>query len=338
MILVTGGTGFIGGHLLAELVKDDTTIRALKRGKGTTLYTEKLFQYKHGSLANHLFSKIQWIEGDIMDIFSLEEAMEGVKEVYHCAAHVSLRDNHPDEIINAAEKGTENMVNAALAKGIEKFCHVSSVAALGKAINNKEVSEENFEDFSFNNAPYFIGKHLAESEVWRAHGEGLNVVVVNPSIVLGPWPDTHNGAMGFFSFVNKNSRFYTPGIMGFVDVKDVVGSMIQLIKQNKFNERYIINGENVSFKDLYTWIAQYLAKPLPKTQLNKTALGIFRLLYNLGNTKNKISRTMINHSTGVHIYNNKKVVEALNGYTFTPIKKTIEDTAKYFLCEVTKQN
>ncbi len=138
-----------------------------------------------------------------MDIYSIEEALDGVSEVYHCAANVSLRDENPDEIILTAEKGTENMVNASINKGIKKFCHVSSIAALGLPVNGTEINEECFEEFSFTNSPYAIGKHLAEAEVWRAHAEGLNVVVVSPSIVVGPWTDKHNGSYGFLFFYKK---------------------------------------------------------------------------------------------------------------------------------------
>jgi len=320
---------------LAELVKGDVPIKALKRSKSSTLNTEKFFNYKYGAEGKTLFSKIQWVDGDIMDIYSLEEAMEGVKEVYHCATFVSLRDENPDEIIITAEKGTENMVNAALNKGIEKYCHVSSIAALGMPINGTEITEECFEEFSFTNSPYAIGKHLAEAEVWRAGAEGLNIVVVLPSIVVGSWPDKDNGSMGFFSFVKKNSKFYTGGTMGFVDVKDVVGTMQQLMKENHFNERYIVSSENLSFHDFYTWIAQSIGKPIPTTKLNNFTLKLFQLLYNIG-AKNKISSTMIEHATGVHIYSNKKVSEALKGYNFTPIKETIEQTGKFFLNEVGK--
>jgi dihydroflavonol-4-reductase len=333
MILVTGGTGFIGGYLLAELAKNDVPVRAIKRSKSSTAYTENIFDYKYGAEGKKLFSKINWIDADIMDIYSIEDAMDGVDEVYHCAAEVSLRDDRPEGVILTAEKGTENMVNAALGKGVKKFCHVSSVAALGKSTTQKEITEENFEDFSFRNSPYSIGKHLAEAQVWRANAEGLNVVVVLPSIVLGPWLEMNKGgSMALFKFIDRNSKFYTDGIMGYVHVKDVVDVMLRLMKENIFNERYIVNSENTSFHDLYSAIAVGLGKPIPKIRLNKFTLKAFRAIYNL-TAKHKISRMMLRHATGQHIYSNKKVLNSLKGYKFTPIKDTIEETAKYFLNE-----
>lgn len=322
--------------MLAELAKGDVPVRALKRAKSKSIYTEKLFTYKYGAEGPALFTKIQWFEGDIMDIYSVEEAMEGVDEVYHCAAEVSLRDEDADGVILPAQKGTENMVNAALSKGIKKFLHVSSVAALGLPVNGTEMNEDNFEDFSFVNSPYGIGKHLAEAEVWRGHAEGLNVVVVSPSIVLGPWPEMHKGSMGFFSFVNKSSTFYTSGIMGYVDVKDVVTAMLRLMKENCFNERYIVSGENLSFKEIYSTVAQSLGKPLPSVKLNKLTLKAFQLFYNMFSKHNKISSTMVEHAIGVHAFSHKKLQDKLGGYTFAPIKTTIEQTAKYYLDEIRK--
>lgn len=315
---------------MAELAKADVPVKALKRKQSSTEHTAKLFDYLFGERGKAVFSKIKWVDGDIMDVYSLEEAMEGCTEVYHCAAEVSLRDENPDDIILTAEKGTHNMVNAALAKGVQKFCYISSVAALGLPVNGKEINEDCFEEFSFTNSPYAIGKHLAEAEVWRAHAEGLNVVVVSPSIVLGPWPQHNKGSMGFFSFVNKRSKLYTGGIMGFVDVKDVVAIMLRLMKENKFNERYIVNAESIPFKELYSDVASCLGKPLPSVKLNTLTLKIFAFFYNMG-AREKISSTMIEHATGVHIFSNKKVVDALAGYTFAPVKQTIEQTAKYYL-------
>lgn len=336
MILVTGGTGFIGGHLLAELAKGDVPVKALKRPASTISHTERLFDIVYGESGKKLFSKIQWVDGDIMDIYSVEEVMEGCTEVYHCAAEVSLRDEDAEGVIQPAQRGTENMVNAALGKGVKKFCHVSSVAALGLPINGHEITEDCFEDFSFTNSPYAIGKHLAEAEVWRAHAEGLNVVVVSPSIVLGPFTDVHKGSMGFFSFINKTSKFYTNGIMGFVDVKDVVAIMLKLMQGNRFNERYILSAESLSFKDVYTWVAQSLGKPAPSIGLNAFTLKLFKLIHNATSSHNKISSTMVEHATGVHIFSNKKVSDALAGYTFVPVKQSIEQTAKFFLNELAK--
>lgn len=330
MIFVTGGTGFLGAHLLSELIKQDDLVMALKRPTSSTLHTEKIFDLKYGDEGKNLFNKIKWVEGDILDPLSLSEVMRGVTEIYHCAAEVDLRDNNPDSIITTAEKGTGNLVNAALDFQVEKFCHVSSVSALGKPAEGS-IREENFEDFSFKNSPYAIGKHLAEQQVWRGHAEGLTVVVVSPSIILGPWGNLTNGSISMFSFIDKLSKFYTGGIMGFVDVNDVVKTMILLMKNGPYNERFLITSENISFKDFFTAIAKGIHKRVPTNRLSNFTLKIFRFFNNLV-SKQKITGTMIEHATEIHNFSNEKI-KKVTGYNFTPIKETIANTAIYYLHE-----
>lgn len=330
MLFVTGGTGFLGAHLLTELAKQNDPVLALKRPTGNTLLTENLFTNKFGEQGKALFQKIKWVEGDILDPWSLSEIMQGVKEVYHCAAEVDLRDGNPGSIITTAEKGTENLVNASLALGIEKFCHVSSVAALGKPIEGY-ITEECFEEFSFKNSPYSIGKHLAEQQVWRANAEGLKVVVVSPSIILGPWGNLNNGSISMFTFIDKISTYYTGGIMGFVDVSDVVNIMLRLMKNERCNERFIVNSENLNFKDFFTMIAKGINKPLPKIRLSNFTLKLFQFINNII-SKQKISSTMMEHATGIHEFSNEKLRDVL-GYSFMPVSESIAATAKFYLNE-----
>ncbi|MGP8214483.1 MAG: NAD-dependent epimerase/dehydratase family protein [Bacteroidia bacterium] len=326
MILVTGGTGFVGAYLLVELTGQNKPIKALKRAKSSTAYTEKIFAMKLGADAAARFARITWVEGDIMDVYSVEEAMQDADEVYHCAAEVSLRDYDPDDIIYTAEKGTANVVNIALEKGVKKLCHVSSIAALGENDEGKEINEEAFEEFSYSNSPYAIGKHLAEAQVWRAHAEGLNVVVVCPTIILGPWPG-RSGSMAFFYSLKKQHSFYPGGTAGFVDVNDVVAIIFRLMNENKLNERYIINAENISYHTLFADITQSMGIKPPGIKIGKMGMKTFSLINNLfGGTK--ISSTMIEHSCGAYLYSNKKVVKEL-GYSFKPVKQSIEETAKF---------
>lgn len=330
MIFVTGGTGFLGAHLLTELVKQNEPLVALKRSLSSTINTEKLFQYKLGTEGITLFRKIKWVDGDILDSWSLSETMVGAKEVYHCAAEVDLRDENPDSIIVAAEKGTENMVNTSLAIGVEKFCYVSSVAALGKP-SEGDIIEDSFEEFSFKNAPYSIAKHLAEQQVWRGNAEGLKVVVVSPSIILGPWSNLTSGSISMFTFIDKISSFSTRGIMGFVDVSDVVNIMLLLMKNGPYNERFIVNSENISFTDFFKAIAKGIHKPAPRYQLSNSTLKIFKFVNNLLNSQ-KISSTMVEHATDIHNFSNKKVRNTL-GYGFIPVENTIASTAKFYIDE-----
>ena len=327
-VFVTGGTGFIGAYLLTELAKRDEEVVALKRKTSNLSHTQNLFDYKFGAEGKTMYNRIRWVDGDIMDAWSLTEAMKGAKDVYHCAAEVDLRDDHPDSIISTAEKGTANMVNVAMDLGIEKFCHLSSVAALGKP-EQGDITEECFEEFSFKNAPYSIGKHLAEQQVWRAKEEGLKIVVVSPSIVIGPWSDASKGSMSMFPYIDKISLFYSGGVMGFVDVNDVVNIMLKLMENGPYNERFNATSENVSFKDFFTAIASGINRPLPKYKLADFTMEVFRHLNNMF-IKTKISSTMVEHATGIHEFSNKKAREVLN-YNFMPVRESVARTAKYYL-------
>jgi dihydroflavonol-4-reductase len=326
MILVTGGTGFLGAYLLAELTGQDKPVKAMKRAKSSTAYVERIFEMKFGAEAKAKFLRIRWVEGDIMDVYSVEEAMADVDEVYHCATEVSLRDDRPDEIILTAEKGTANVVNIALEKGVKKFCHVSSVSALGEDDKGKDITEEAFEEFQYSNSPYAIGKHLAEAQVWRAHAEGLNVVVVCPTLIMGPWPGK-KGTMSFFHFLKKSHSFYTTGSMGFVDVKDVVNIMLRLMNENKMNGRYIVTAENIAFKDFFADVTKSMGLKPPGIRISKTGLNVFRVINNIIGG-DKITSTMVDHSSGTFNYSNNKVVKDLD-YKFRPIKNSIEEMAKF---------
>lgn len=324
----------MGAHLLTQLTKQNDIVVALKRPASSTLHTEKIFNLKLGEESKDLFKRIRWVDGDILDPWSLSEVMQGITEIYHCAAEVDLRDNNPGSIITTAEKGTENLVNAALALQVKKICHISSVSALGIPVEGN-ITEESFEDFSFKNSPYAIGKHLAEQQVWRGYAEGLTVVVVSPSIILGPWGNLSNGSISMFSFIDKLSKFYTGGIMGFVDVDDVVNTMLLLMKNGPYNERFILNSENISFKDFFTAIADGIHKPVPKNKLSNFTLKVLQAFNNMV-SKQKISSTMVEHATGIHNFSNEKIKKA-TGYNFIPVRESIANTATYYLHESSRK-
>jgi hypothetical protein len=150
---------------------------------------------------------------------------------------------------------------------------------------------------------------------------------------MGPWPGKR-GSMSFFHFLKKNSKFYTGGTMGFVDVHDVVTIMQRLMNENKMNERYLINAENISFKNLFTLINQSMGLNPPKTKMSKPILKVFRIINNLAGMS-KITSTMIDHSTGTFIYSNKKVCKDLD-YKFIPVAQSIKEMGNYMLND-TKQ-
>ncbi|MCU0370166.1 MAG: NAD-dependent epimerase/dehydratase family protein, partial [Bacteroidales bacterium] len=235
MIFITGATGLVGSHLTFELVRSGQPVRALKRPSSDMGMLEKVFRLYSDNPEN-LLSTIEWVEGDILDIFSLEEAMEGADTAYHCAALVSFLPKDRKKLIKINTEGTANVVNAALEKKLRKLCHVSSIAALGRPENLTDVIDEDLVwKTSRNNSVYAVSKYGAEREVWRGTAEGLDAVIVNPSIILGVAGNSQ-GSSRLFNTVWQGLKVYPPGKNGFVDVRDVARAMILLMNGDFRNE------------------------------------------------------------------------------------------------------
>lgn len=256
MNLVTGGTGLVGAHLLLQLAQNGESVRALYRSKSTIKRTENLFIKNN---ASSLFPSIEWMKGDVTDIPSLEIAYQGITHVYHCAAVISFDPKHEEQLRKINIEGTANMVNCSLAFGIEKFCHVSSIAALGDLTKNEEtITEETEWNPEKPHGDYAISKFGAEMELWRAKEEGLNCVCVNPGVILGAVSkssDWSTGSSEIYQRIAKGMAFYANGSSGFITVEDVVKSMIFLMKSPISGERFTLIAENVNYKNLTDWIA-----------------------------------------------------------------------------------
>jgi len=253
MVFVTGGTGLIGSHLLYELVSSGKKVTALRRKSGDIKQVLKIFSL-YSDDPEGLFARINWVTGDILDFFGLQDLLAGATEVYHCAAVISFSKRDRGKMITNNVGGTANIVNACIQNGVPKLCHVSSVSALGKAQKDSLTDELTNWVPSKKVSGYSESKFFSEMEIWRGIEEGLDAVIVNPSVVLGPgkWS---SGSAQFFKAVWDGLKFYTGGATGFVDVNDVVRAMITLMEDTNFkrckNQRYILNSENVSYRELF---------------------------------------------------------------------------------------
>lgn len=276
MVFVTGGTGLIGSHLLYELLSRGKKIRALKRKSSNTNQVLKVFSF-YDNNPEKLFSRIEWVNGDVLDYFSLERLIAGAEEVYHCAAVISFSKGDSKKMISNNVEGTANMVNASLENGVKKFCHVSSVAALGQRQNGFPTDEQTNWVPSKRITAYSESKFFSETEIWRGMEEGLDAVIVNPSIVLGPG-NWNTGSPRLFKAVWDGLQFYTKGVTGFVDVKDVTKAMILLMQDENFerykNQRFLLNSENWSYQKLFNLIADCLQKPRPAWFASGLMLGM----------------------------------------------------------------
>ena len=332
MILVTGSTGLVGSHVLLDLVNSGKKLRALKRRNSNLDNIKKVFSY-YSKDVDKLLTKIEFVEGDLLDIFSLEEAMQGVKQIYNCAGFVSFYNKDKDKLRQVNVNGTANLVNAALKTHVKKICHISSVAALGRAENNGTIDENTKWQNSKDNSFYAISKYGAEMEIWRGVHEGIDAIIVNPSIILGSghW---ESASSKLFKTIWKKMLFYTAGLNGFVDVRDVSKTMILLMESDIRNELFLINSENVSYKKLFDEIAENLGKPKPSIKANQFISEIAWRLLKAGdflfNIEPVITKETAKTANNKYYYSNKKVVEALD-YKFINIEQSIKDIAKLFL-------
>ena len=336
MILVTGGTGLVGSHLLYELVKKDEPVRALIRNRNKIDLVKKIFSY-YSNDSENLIQKIDWVEGDILDLHSLEEAFTDIKKVYHCAAIVSFNGKDKNQLINANVQGTENVVNLCLNNNIEKLCHVSSIASLGGSVNGEIIDENSNWTSSKNHSIYAVSKFKSEMEVWRGVQEGLNAVIVNPSVILGPgfW---NSGSGSLFAKAAKGMKYFTVGATGFVDVRDVADAMVKLMESDSSAERFILNAENLYYKDLFEKISDAMDVAKPKKEASQKLLNLAVLLDSIASTlrikKREITKEVIRSSTSISKYSNEKVIKAI-GKTFLPIEKSIGEIAEKFKKELT---
>ncbi len=333
MIFVTGGTGFVGAHLLYHLVSKGETVYALKRKSSNLDNARFIFRF-YGNNTDALFDKIEWVEGDILDYGSLESILNNkFSKVYHTAALVSFNSALRKEMIRINEEGTANLVNICLDKGIEKFCHVSSIATLGNSKNGETIDEFSYWQGGKNHSAYSLTKFRAEMEVWRATKEGLNAVIVNPSVILGPgkWG---SGSAKIFQTIYKGLKFYTPGGTGFVDVRDVAKAMVFLMESDQINKRFLLNGANLTYNEIFGKIANSLKVKPPSIMANKflvdCAWRFEKLKYMLFGIDPLITKESARTSLKTTCYSSEFISKE-TGFTFTPIDDTVNDTGGYFL-------
>ena len=328
MILVTGGTGLVGCHLLYLLIKNNERVVAIRRKNSNLDKVKKVFS-SYSKNYNELFSKISWVEGDINDVQSLLIAFKDIEEVYHCAAFISFDKKDLAAMKKINVEGTANMINISIDKKIKKFCYVSTIAAIGLS-TNKFTDEET--EWSDNSNPYSQTKKNAEMEVWRGVSEGLNATIVNPGVIIGSgfWK---RGSGAFFTQISRGINYYPTGKTGFICVKDVVNIMYTLMKKNIFSERFILVAENWSFKKFFHKVSESLNLNPPKKEAGKILMNIALALDFLNSLfsgrRRKLNSASVESSTSTSHYSNAKILSRLN-YNFIKIDQSIEETCEIF--------
>lgn len=327
MILVTGGTGLVGSRLLYELTRKGHNVRALLRPGKKPYHTRQLFDCLASGNEQHLIDMVEWVEGDVSDAYSLHTAMEGVELVYHCAALISFNTRDLKNMLEVNIEGTANVVNACLENKVKKLCYVSSIASLGQAEKGEMIDENARWKTSKYNSGYAISKYGGEREVWRGIEEGLNAVIVNPSVIIGA--GCHSRATNqLFHHIRKFLPFYTIGVNGYVDVRDVVKAMILLMESDCSGERFVLNSENLSLKEFFSKAADLLGQPHPHIFLNPplilTVGWFFELFGLLSRRKPLISRENARAAVSKSYYSSGKFKSAFN-YTFIPVSESLKE-------------
>jgi len=321
IVLVTGASGFVGSHLVRYLSGRGETVRALYNSRPPNDELQQL-------------PGVSWLKCDLLDVYDVEEAMDGVTEVYHCAAIVSFKKEDKAQLLHFNTESTANVVNEALERNVRKMIYVSSIASLGRSKEGEEITEEEQWEESKYNSVYAESKHLAELEVWRGQGEGLQAAVVNPGIILGEG-DWDTGSSNLVKVVYKEFPYYTGGINAWVDVMDVAKAMYMLMKSDITGERFIVSAGNFSYKEVFTTMAGAMNRKPPRKLAGKFLSGI---VWRLSVLKSKltgapatITKETARTAQRRALYNNQKLLKALPGFTYTPFQNSIERIARAYL-------
>lgn len=325
MILVTGGTGLVGSHLLYFLLKENAQVRAIHRKNSDIASVKKVFALYHSEV-DSLFNKIEWVEADITDVPALTVAFKNITKVYHCAAFVNFDPSKYKALKKVNVEGTANIVNLCLANQVEKICYVSSVATFGSNLNGELITEETQWNPDDKNNVYAITKFGAEMEVWRGTQEGLDAVIVNPGVILGTAPN--GGGTGIIITLGSSGiPFYPSGGIGVVDVQDVVKAMILLMDSSTKNEQFILIGENITYEELLSKLAPLFGKKPPSKKLSKTIMFCISnadwLLSKFFGKKRKLFRATVRSMFKTSFYDASKIKNNL-GLQFTPLEVTLE--------------
>ena len=334
MNLVIGATGILGSHVVLKLLQNNEEVIAGKQKTSDIKKVEKLFSY-YTTNAKQLFEKIKWVDVDVSDIYSIEEALEGVSIVYNCSGFVSFNKKDYQKLFKINEGGTANIVNACLERKDIALCHVSSIATINNSDYTLPLNESVFWKFSGKESDYAISKYNGEREVWRGIEEGLNAVIVNPGVILssGFW---NQSSSKLFSVCYNGNKFYTEGLAGYIAAEDVAACMLTLIKERLYSNRYILIENNYSFKAILDEIQTKLKKPNPTINASKTLLSIARIFDSIictfSNKDRQITKPIIDSAFSKQTYSNAKISSIL-GKPFTPVNQAISKICDDFLAE-----
>ena len=318
MIFITGCNGLVGSFIARQFINEGYKVRALRR------------QHSNLQYLTDIQDKIDWVEGDVLDVSGLYDAIKGCTQVIHSAAIVSFAANSKDLMYKVNVEGTANIVNICLELGVKKLGFISSVAAIGRKKDSEVIDEKAKWEESKLNTYYAQTKHLAEMEVWRGNAEGLNTIIVNPSVVIGPshWD---RSSTQLFKYVWDEKKYYATGSLNYVDARDVSAIVFQLMTGDSGGERYILNAGNIHYKEFFEHIAKAFKKRPPHTKVTPFLAAVAwraALFQSLFTRKTPVITKETAYMSQKHFYyKNDKVVDILN-FKFRSLEESINWTAQ----------
>lgn len=336
MNLVTGATGIVGSHVVLELLLNNQPVTACRQKNSNVARLKQLFAF-YTRDHEALFQKIKWVEMDIRDIFSIEETLEGIHNVYHCAGFVSFQKKDRKKMMEINEQGTANVVNACLGKPGIALCHVSSITTINNSDYTLPLDESVFWKTSGRENDYAISKYNAEREVWRGIEEGLDAVIVNPGVILSPgfWGQSSSK---LFDACYKGNRFYTDGTSAYIAAADVARTMTGLMNKRLFANRYILIENNYSFRDILGFIHTQFKKPVPSIKVSPLLLRLAAVVNGtwsfFSGKEARITKSLMNAAFNKQLFSNKKITGTLQ-IEFIPVKEAISGICRQYLSEKT---
>lgn len=328
-ILVTGATGLVGTHVMLQLLMQGYHVCALKREKSDCSIVKDIFDYYDQS---SLFEKIEWRTADVTDIFSLRSAFDNITAVCNAAAMVSFDKKEHKQMWQVNVEGTANIVDVALEVGVKTFCHVSSIGAIGHTTDGSSIDEKTPFQPDEKRSIYSKSKFFQEMEIWKGIENGLNAIIVNPGVIIGPCTPTRSSGL-IASTMQKGTSFFTNGSTGYVDVRDVATAIVGLMQKEKYGERYILVGENSTVRNVQNIFADYFGHNRPRYCASKKLLSIVAILCSIisaiSGKKNTLTLETVKTMGGMHTYNSKKIEDAI-GLKFHTLEQSIANAASFF--------
>ncbi len=331
MIVVTGGSGMLGAHILYKLIEKNYTVKAFKRPQSNLSECQNIFSF-YSPEGVELFKKINWVNCDINDPECITQELNPNDTFIHAAAMVSFNTKDKKQIYETNTEAVADIVNICLDKKVKQLCYISSIAALSKKNSNAKI-DETIGEMNSDVSDYSKSKYLGEMEVWRGINEGLNAVILNPSVIIGPG-NINSGSGKLFGKAMKGNKFYTDGGTGFVDVNDTADAVLKVIEKNILGERFVLNGDNISYRELFTLLAKYLNTNAPTMKAGKRLLqtaSFFEKTISLIRGKSpQLTKQVIRSTQSFSQYDNNKAIRELN-IKFKKPEKSIKQYAPYYL-------